>query len=628
MANTAFKTIDDNHPVFEDGDVIIRTGQTSSSIFVVHSAVLKSRAPFFAALFTGEWSTKETSVGLGSNQRPVWDLEMYLDRETGLGLLMAKDGNICTHAREAPVNLRYSPDVLRQWLAAKSDTEMQGLLGRTPPGKRPVTLNDIPRMQFWHHDQQPTQHAAIIHDFKVFPGSNKVHLFRALDISEDGTINTAYSPFFDTYLQIMPGFGPRPRTELGLAPRIPTHEETRKHLSAQWKMFLLLLYGRHVKKARGMKIWRAARLAANVMMLGQYYGALDMIAPGIEIFLFELPGIWQLVSEAPLCMMVFAYHIKSTAIYIDAAKHLIGRHTLVFQIRPSSPAAFRLDLDRYGLEQLPKDISTFLLEVCFNMHEAAAMRQQRLLTELEAVQLSIGEQERTNAVKLAQLVLINMIATGYARYGDKEGGASCLAIMNRDGSAGRLTAVWRIMWQCKESGDMTPLLTSFNHLSTTNLLGVGITELNLALRLILSSDRISAELDDYMLPRARLTRCRSCVKPATSLCIYSKRTWNMGWLRENLQPQALCPQHQHHAKYHDGRYPTMLHSWGTREHLGHSPAYSWPPPADRYYPNNPPQTVAEVTTRSASRPTLGAIGLEDVFTVALNQRDLATRSLR
>ena len=79
--------------VFQDGDVIIRTSQHPSGIFVVHKHVLSAQSPVLAAILSTKWSkSRVVPVTKSSKTIEIYELDLYFDRETKLCLLTASVG--------------------------------------------------------------------------------------------------------------------------------------------------------------------------------------------------------------------------------------------------------------------------------------------------------------------------------------------------------------------------------------------------------------------------------------------------------------------------------------------------------------------------------------------------------
>ena len=77
--------------MFEGGDVIIRTSEHPSGIFVVHKDVLASKSSYLSACLSDKRNATraETTVGLNEgNASHV--LSLFFDQETSMSLLTAK----------------------------------------------------------------------------------------------------------------------------------------------------------------------------------------------------------------------------------------------------------------------------------------------------------------------------------------------------------------------------------------------------------------------------------------------------------------------------------------------------------------------------------------------------------
>lgn len=75
--------------VYEDGDVIIRIGTTSNSVFSVHSAVLKKNSSFYHAALSDRWK-KPSELLINGTKRQVWEYDMMFDYDLQLPLVNAK----------------------------------------------------------------------------------------------------------------------------------------------------------------------------------------------------------------------------------------------------------------------------------------------------------------------------------------------------------------------------------------------------------------------------------------------------------------------------------------------------------------------------------------------------------
>lgn len=71
-------------PLYEDGDVIVRTSNFASGIFVVHKDVLVKNSTYMAALLSPKWSatTRRSREG-----KTIYQLDLFFDQETNLSLL-------------------------------------------------------------------------------------------------------------------------------------------------------------------------------------------------------------------------------------------------------------------------------------------------------------------------------------------------------------------------------------------------------------------------------------------------------------------------------------------------------------------------------------------------------------
>ena len=74
--------------ICEGGDVIIRTSDKPSGIFVVHKDVLTSKSSYLAGLLSDKWTTLTEIVdGEGYSPPGKFEVDLYFDHDTHLALL-------------------------------------------------------------------------------------------------------------------------------------------------------------------------------------------------------------------------------------------------------------------------------------------------------------------------------------------------------------------------------------------------------------------------------------------------------------------------------------------------------------------------------------------------------------
>ncbi|KAK5953311.1 hypothetical protein OHC33_005879 [Knufia fluminis] len=399
------------------------------------------------------------------------------------------------------------------------------------------------------------------------------------------------------------------------------------HLKATWKIFLSLLYGKQPKVLSRMKTLDSIRTVANTVALATYHQALEAVSPGLEAVLIALPGVWRLVPENARFFLMLGYQIKSVAVYIDAVKHIIGPRTLLpYRDRVYNNPHNEPELAEFQDPVYPREVVQLLLEARTSMNDAALNIQQHMLSQIESsnsiksIELMDG---RTG--QLARLMLVNYITTGYELRSRRWPQFSTRGIRYDDdkkrweGSSRTLPAQWKLLWKCKQDGDMTELFKSLDLYSDAAVFGIDWKDLAEAMLNLLKF--LDYDLDDFMNVTKSDDKCRQC-KPDRKIeakpWVYSRRSYRLQKY-EHDWASSLCERHQHHAQYSDVNYSTILHTWGITEQLDKEPSYTWPPPSTEYYPQVTRPQLPEIPTTTATDAEIIAMGLKDVFVVLLDE---------
>ena len=88
MATPTLDDISCQGLVLEGGDVIIRTSEHASGIFVVHKDVLVKHSPVLAAILPPRWNKPRSVPKNASGESlEIYELDLYFDRETKLCLV-------------------------------------------------------------------------------------------------------------------------------------------------------------------------------------------------------------------------------------------------------------------------------------------------------------------------------------------------------------------------------------------------------------------------------------------------------------------------------------------------------------------------------------------------------------
>ena len=90
----------------QDGDTVIKITEDPTGILLVHSDTLKHQSEWFNAMFSGAWHEAVSSFDGKKN----WMLELFFDRELGLGLLKDK---VSSHDVRPRSLLTYGGDPIR-----------------------------------------------------------------------------------------------------------------------------------------------------------------------------------------------------------------------------------------------------------------------------------------------------------------------------------------------------------------------------------------------------------------------------------------------------------------------------------------------------------------------------------
>ena len=88
MATPTLDDVSSQGLVLEGGDVIIRTSEHVSGIFVVHKDVLVKHSPVLAAILSQRWNKPRSVPKNASGESlEIYELDRYFDRETKLCLV-------------------------------------------------------------------------------------------------------------------------------------------------------------------------------------------------------------------------------------------------------------------------------------------------------------------------------------------------------------------------------------------------------------------------------------------------------------------------------------------------------------------------------------------------------------
>lgn len=456
---------------------------------------------------------------------------------------------------------------LTLWQNALSDDDYSSYLPDTMRHLVPT----IPRNQFLRSDLQQEDVTKLRYTIPA-GGLQAWHTVSDCITQDNPGYASTYLPFITAYSEGIPLLeaDKEPRWDI----RWASHNEALAQVSATWKLLLYLFYG-VPPKVDGPALARA-RTVANAMALADYLQVSeDVIRPALRAFAQSIPGLWKEISANPLFFLMLGYRLHSVDIYVDAVKHIVGPKVMLpykARIARSKIHVRPHDLNELRSETIPEDVADFILEARYNMQDAAMEVQDYLLHRAESSHTT-GEPSQllhSRDAVLARFILVNFITTGYTRrelrwpdYNTTR--KHTYREFREDENTKNLAAVWRTLWECKQKRNMLPMFEEKDLYSDAALLGIHWKVLHDAMLAVARLD-LGPILDDYIVTSQATKDCGFCSahKVTAPRNIIYEVDINSYCLNGK---HGLCQIHQHHAKYHDVPYSTILHTWGDADHL-------------------------------------------------------------
>ena len=131
---------------------------------------------------------------------------------------------------------------------------------------------------------------------------------------------------------------------------VPNHEDTVQYVRTIWQVLLSAMYGRSPAFHPDAPSHVLVLFVANLLEYADYLMLDDTVKSLLQHSIIDIPGIWSSVKDNPRGFLRLGYMFRVPSLYLDAARHLIGKTTpRQFEVHAVHGVSTGLDTDTLEL---------------------------------------------------------------------------------------------------------------------------------------------------------------------------------------------------------------------------------------------------------------------------------------